>query len=227
MPNLDLVENLRMAGEKKKPLLDEVEKISEMANFVYVRQKGPYGNGTPLLNVQHIVGDEPFIYTWSDDFIVAEPSRFKQLISTYEKYGGSVLGSIKATKDEDYDRYGFTGGEMLEDGVMRVKEVIEKPGKENSPSDLANVSGFLFTPDIFSYLKKAQENLKEGQEFYYNDALKLMLNDGKPVFAKEIKDGKYYDTGNKLEYLKTVVEFALKHPDLSVKFREYLASLKI
>ena len=80
---------------------------------------------------------------------------------------------------------------------------------------------------IFSYLKKAQENLKEGQEFYYNDALKLMLNDGKPVFAKEIKDVKYYDTGNKLEYLKTVVEFALKHPDLSVKFREYLASLKI
>ena len=226
-PNLDLIENLRMAGEKKKHLLDEVEKISEMANFIYVRQKGPYGNGTPLLNVQHIVGDEPFIYTWSDDFIVANPSRFKQLIATYEKYGGSVLGSIKATKDEDYDRYGFTGGDTLDDGVMRVREIIEKPGKENAPSDLANVSGFLFTPEIFKYLHQAQENLKEGEEFFYNDALKLMMNDGNEIYAKEIKDGKFYDTGNKLEYLKTVVEFALKHPELSGKFREFLKSLEI
>lgn len=226
-PNLDLIENLRMGGEKKKALLEEVEKISEMANFIYVRQKGPYGNGTPLLNVQHIVGDEPFIYTWSDDFIVADPSRFKQLISTYEKYGGSVLGSIKAKKDEDYDRYGFAGGEMIEEGVMKVKEVVEKPGKDNAPSDLANVSGFLFTPDIFTYLKEAQDNLGEGDEFYYNDALKLMLADGKDIYAKEIKDGKYYDTGNKLEYLKTVVEFALKHPDLSEKFKAFLKSLEI
>lgn len=227
MPNLDLIENLRMAGEKKKPLLEEVEKISEVANFIYVRQKGPYGNGTPLVNVRHIVGDEPFIYAWSDDFIVAHPSRFRQLIATYEKYGGSVLGSIKATKDEDYERYGFTGGDMVEEGVMRVREIMEKPGKENAPSDLANVSGFLFTPDIFEYLTRAQENLNEGDEFYYNDALKLMLADGKEIYAKEIKDGKYYDTGNKLEYLKTVVEFALQHPELNVKFREYLKSLKL
>jgi len=226
-PNLDLIENLRMGGEKKKLLLAEVEKISEMANFIYVRQKGPYGNGTPLMNVQNIVGDEPFIYTWSDDFIVANPPRFRQLIATYEKYGGSVLGSMKATKDEDYDRYGFTAGEMVEDGVMKVREIIEKPGKENAPSDFANVSGFIFTPDIFKYLRQAQDNLKEGEEFFYNDALKLMLNDGNEIYAKEIKDGKFYDTGNKLEYLKTVVEFALKHPDLSDKFREYLASLKI
>lgn len=227
MPNLDIIENLRAGGEKKKHLLDEVEKISELANFIYVRQKGPYGNGTPLLNVQHIVGDEPFIYTWSDDFIVAQPSRFRQLIETYEKYGGSVLGSIKAIKDEDYDRYGFSGGDMVGDGVMKIKEVVEKPGKGNAPSDLANVSGFLFTPDIFTYLKEAQENLKEGEEFYYNDALKLMLSDGKEIFAKEIKDGKFYDTGNKLEYLKTVVEFALKHPELHDKFREFLKSLDI
>lgn len=226
-PNLDLIENLKMGGEKKKHLLDEVEKISNMANFVYVRQKGPYGNGTPLLNVKHLIGDEPFIYTWSDDFIVASPSRFKQLIATYEKYGGSVLGSIKATKDDDYDRYGFAGGTMVEDGVMKVDKIIEKPGKNNAPSDLANVSGFLFTPDIFKYLQKAQDNLREGDEFYYNDALKLMLEDGKDIYAKEVKDGKYYDTGNKLEYLKTVVEFALKHSELNGKFREYLKSLNI
>lgn len=226
-PNLDLIENLKMGGEKKRHLLEEVEKISNLANFVYIRQKGPYGNGTPLMNVKHLIGDEPFIYTWSDDFIKAEPNRFKQLISAYEKYGVSCLASLRATKDEDYDRYGFTGGKMIEDGIMDVATIIEKPGKENSPSDLANVSGFLFTPDIFNYLDKVLENLKEGQEFYYNDALKLMLEDGKKVLAVEIKNGKFYDTGNKMEYLKTVVETALGRQDIGEKFKEYLKSLAI
>jgi UTP--glucose-1-phosphate uridylyltransferase len=226
-PNLDLIENLRMGGEKKRPLLEEVEKIANLANFVYVRQKGPYGNGTPLLNVKHLIGDEPFIYAWSDDFIVSRPNRFTQLIDVYEKYGGSVLGSIKATKDEDYNRYGFSGGVKMEDGVIKANVIIEKPGKENTPSDLANVSGFLFTPDIFKYLEAARDELKVGEELYYNNALKLMLADGKDVYAAEIKGGKYYDTGNKLEYLKTVVEFALRHPEVGDKFREYLKNLKI
>src|SRR3989344_3394681 len=99
-----------------------------MANFVYVRQKGPYGNGSPLLNVRSIVGDEPFIYTWSDDFIVAKPSRFKQLIAAYETYGGSCLASIRATKDRDYDRYGFVGGDEVAPGIIEAKTIIEKPG---------------------------------------------------------------------------------------------------
>mgnify|MGYP001571446793 CR=1 FL=1 len=227
-PNLDLIENLRMGGEKKRYLLEEVEKISNLANFVYVRQKGPYGNGTPLLNVRHLIGNEPFIYTWSDDFIVAEPkSRMRQLIEAYEKYGSTCLGSIRATKDEDYDRYGFTGGKMLEDGIMDVNKIIEKPGKEKAPSDLGNVSGFLFTPDIFDYLDEILEKLDDGEELYYNNALNHMLKDNKRILAVEIKGGKYYDTGNKLEYLKTVVEFALKHKDLNGEFRNYLKSLKI
>ena len=221
-PSMELVENLRMGGEKKLPLLQETERISDMANFIYVRQKGPYGNGTPLLNVRHIVGDEPFIYTWSDDFIKASPTRFRQLIEIYEEYDCSVLASIKAKKDEDYERYGFAGGNEIRDGLIDVKTIIEKPGKENAPSDLANVSGSIFTPDVFDYLDQAVENLNEGDELYYNDLLKLMLHDGKRVLAAEIKDGKYYDTGNKLEYLKTVVEFALEHPEIKDKFSAYL-----
>ncbi len=225
--NLDLLENLRQGGEKKRPLLEEIENISSMANFVYVRQKGPYGNGTPLMNVRHLIGNEPFIYTFSDDFIVATPSRFKQMIAIYEKYGCSVLGSVKATKDEDYDRYGFAGGKEIEDGIIDANVIIEKPGKQNAPSDLANVSGFLFTPDIFEYLEKLLEELREGEEFYYNDALKRMLSDGKRILAAEIKGGKYYDTGNKLEYMKTVVEFALKHDDISQDFKKFLKELKV
>ncbi|MDP4010932.1 MAG: sugar phosphate nucleotidyltransferase [Candidatus Roizmanbacteria bacterium] len=226
-PSKELVENLKRGGDAKKHYLDEVQAISEMANFIYVRQKGPYGNGTPLLNVRHLIGNEPFIYTWSDDFITAKPSRFKQLISAYEKYGCTALASIRVEDDEDYDRYGFTGGKQIEPCIMDIDKIVEKPGKEHAPSNLANVSGYIFTPEIFGYLDKAMEKLNEGDELYYNAALKLMLEDGKRMLAVEIKDGKYYDTGNKMEYLKTVVEFALKHPDLNGDFRNYLKSLNL
>lgn len=226
--NLDLIKNLEIGGEKKRPLLEEVRKISSMANFIYVRQKGPYGNGTPLLNVRHLIGDEPFIYSFSDDFIIAKPkSRFKQMIELYEEFGCSVLSSVRATKDEDYDRYGFAGGKEIRNGLIDADKIMEKPGKNASPSDLANVSSTLLTPDIFQYLNKAQENLNEGEELYYNDALKLMLDDGKRVLAAEIKDGKYYDTGNKLEYMKTVVELALEHKDVNGEFRKFLKGLDL
>ncbi len=226
-PSTDLIENLKMGGEKKKPLLDSVMKISTMANFAYVRQKGPYGNGTPLMNVRHLIGDEPFIYTWSDDFIAADPSRFKQLLEAYQKYGYSCMASVRAKSDADYDRYGFAAGNEIEPGVIDCTTIIEKPGKANAPSDLANVSGFLFTPDIFEYLDTVLANLKPGDEFYYNDALKLMLKDGKHVLATEIKNGKYYDTGNKLEYMKTQIEFALKDPSMNGDLKEFIKSLQI
>ena len=226
-PSLELIENLRNGGDNKLLFIEEVEKIASMANFVYIRQKGPYGNGTPLLNVAAIIGDEPFIYTWSDDFIKADPSRFRQLIDVYGEYGCSVLGGVRVRKEEDYDKYGFAGGKELKDGLIEVDTVVEKPGKKNSPSDLATVSGFIFTPDIFEYTEKVLANLREGEELYYNDALKLMLSAGKRVLAKEIKGGKYYDTGNKLEYMKTVVELGLEHKDINGEFREFLKGLKI
>src|SRR3989338_3641651 len=90
-PSLELIENLRNGGESKLKFIEDVERIATLANFVYIRQKGPYGNGTPLLNVEAIVGDEPFIYTWSDDFIKSEPSRFRQLLNVYNEYNCSVL----------------------------------------------------------------------------------------------------------------------------------------
>lgn len=226
MPNRELVENLKMGGEKKKPLMEQLERVAGLANIAYVRQKGPYGNGTPLMNVAHLI-DEPFIYTWSDDFIVSSPSRFKQLIAAYEKYQVTCLGSIKITKDEDYDRYGVAGGKVVEDGIIDVETIIEKPGKSKAPSDLANVSGYVFTPEIFNYLEKAKANLGENDELYYNDALKLMLQDCKKIYAVEVKGGKYYDTGNKLEYMKTMVDFGLMHPEIGAEFKAFLKTLKL
>lgn len=227
-PSMELIENLRMGGEKKLPLLMEIEKISDMANFFYVRQKGPYGNGTPLMNVRKIIGDEPFIYTWSDDFIKAEPvSRYRQMIEAYEEFGCSILPTVRVKDEADYERYGFAGGQEISHGLIDVETLIEKPGKASAPSQLATVTGALFTPEIFDYLDRALENLGEGDELYYNDMLKLMLNDKKRIIACEIKGGKYYDTGNKLEYVKTVVEFALKHQDISENFRAFLKNLDL
>ena len=224
-PSQDLVNNLRQGGESKKPLLDEIRAISEMANFIYVRQKGLYGSGTPLLNVEHIIGDEPFIYTWSDDFIVSEPLRFQQMIDAYEEFNCPILSTVKASSDKDYDRYGFAAGNPLRDGIIEVNKIVEKPGKEAAPSDMATCSGFLLTPDIFKYLHQSFDILEEGKEFFANGALDLMVNDGKRVIAKEIENAKYYDAGNKLEYLKTVVDFALRREDIKDDFRRYLVDL--
>lgn len=222
-PNEDLLSNLRQGGPKKEPIVQELESIADMANFIYVRQKGPYGNGTPLLNVEHLVSGEPFVYTWSDDFIVAHPLRFRQILDVFDRYGAPVLGGVRTMTDADFVRYGFAAGQELGGGVIDVEAIIEKPGRrEDSPSDLATVSGFVLTPDIFQYVHRAVAQMTEGAELYYNDALKLMLADGKRVLAAEIQNATYYDAGDKLDYLKCVVDIALQHRDIGAGFKDYL-----
>jgi UTP--glucose-1-phosphate uridylyltransferase len=211
---------------KKEKLRKEVERIGNLANFAFVRQKGPYGNGTPLMNVRHLIEDEPFLYLWGDDFIEAKPvSRTRQLIHTYQTYNCSVLGCIRARVEEDYTKYGFAAGKEIEPGLVDVRETVEKPGKAKAPSNLATVSGFLLTPDIFEYLDIRLKTIRAGEELYYNDMLTLMLADGKRILAKEIEGGKYFDTGNKLEYMKTVVEFGLRHPEIGEEFGKWIKEL--
>jgi UTP--glucose-1-phosphate uridylyltransferase len=217
----DLRVNLKQGN--KLELLEETKKISSLANFAYVRQKGPYGNATPLLNIEHLVGDEPFIYTWGDDFINATPPRFSQMVSLYQKRPGIVLACIKAKNEEDYKKYGFVGGKEEEPGLIRMNKVIEKPGsRESSPSNIATVSGYIFEPTLFDYLRNDLKNLKPGQEFWMQPAIQKMMDEGRDVWALEIKNGKFYDTGNKMEYLKTVIDFALEREDLGDGLRNYL-----
>jgi UTP--glucose-1-phosphate uridylyltransferase len=217
----DLRANLKQGN--KLDLLEEVKRISGLANFAYVRQKGPYGNATPLLNVEHLIGDEPFIYAWGDDFIKASPPRFSQLVSTYEERAGLVLACIRAQEEGDYKKFGFVGGEEEAPGLIRMNKIIEKPGsRKESPSDIATVSGYLFEPALFDYLREDLKTLQKGQEFWMQPAIQKMMNDGKDVWALEIKNGKFYDTGNKLEYLKTVVDFALENNEIGDEFRRYL-----
>lgn len=218
----------RLEKDGKLEMLEEVRRISELANFVYVRQKEALGNGHALLVAKEIVGDEPVVMLWGDDFVSAKPSRTKQMIEAYEKYGTSILSGIRTTNPADTKKYGYVGGKAVADGVIEVSEFIEKPGPEKAPSNLAVVSGFLFTPDIFEALERAiPDTIDKGNELYYVDGVNNMIADGKKVHAMEVKNGKYYDCGSKVGYLKTVVDHGLLHEDVSEEFKTYLKSLKI
>lgn len=222
LPDEDLLNNLRAGGEKKKHYIDELDRIANLANFAYVRQKGPYGNATPLRDASHLIGDEPFIYMFADDFVVGEQSRTEQLVATFEKTGGCVL-ACKAVEDEGgYDRYGIVGGEPAGDGLIRMNRIIEKPGKDAAPSNLASIGGYLLTPDMLPYLEKAAEQHESG-ELMIQPAMQAMMDDGHIFHAKEI-EGAYYDTGDKLEYVKTVIDFALQRDDIGDDVRQYLRS---
>jgi UTP--glucose-1-phosphate uridylyltransferase len=222
-PSQDLLANLIAGGESKKHYIDEIEEISNLANFVYIRQKGPYGNATPLLNTAHLISNEPFIYAYADDLTVATPNAFQQMITLYEELGGGILPSIKITNDKDYSRYGVLGGEQVRDDVIKISSIIEKPGKDAAPSDFASVGGYLFTPEIFDYLEKGLRELPEGKEFYVTDSIiEPMLQDGKEFYGCIIQNSQRYDTGDKLEYIKTVIDFALQRDDIKDDVLEFL-----
>lgn len=217
----DLRANLKQAG--KLELLEQTKKISDIANFAYVRQKGPYGSATPIMNAQHLIGDEPFIYTYADDLLVASPNHFAQLIAQYEQVQAPVLPCLHISSAEEYERYGVIGGEPESDGLVRMSTIVEKPGKENSPSDLASIGGYLLTPEIFSYLEKdlAQHDASKG-EFQIQPAMRAMIADNKPLYGMRVEGATYYDTGNKLEYLKTVIDFGLKDQNMGADLQAYL-----
>lgn len=223
VPSEELLANLRAGGEKKKPYIDEIEAVSNLANFIYVRQKGPYGNATPLACAAHLIGeDEPFIYAFADDFIVASPSRFEQMIAAAERYDGGVFSCKSVVNDSEYDRYGIVAGETVGEGIIKMSRVIEKPGKDNAPSNLATVSSYVFTGKFFDYLDKAKEAYDGAGEFMLQPVVQQMIDDGHSYYACEIQNGTYYDTGDKLEYLKTVIDFGLSHEELGPELRAHL-----
>ena len=223
VPSEELLANLRAGGEKKKPYIDEIEAVSNLANFIYVRQKGPYGNATPLACAAHLIGeDEPFIYAFADDFIVASPSRFEQMIAAAERYDGGVFSCKSVVNDSEYDRYGIVAGETIGEGIIKMSRVIEKPGKDNAPSNLATVSSYVFTGKFFDYLDKAKEAYDGAGEFMLQPVVQQMIDDGHSYYACEIQNGTYYDTGDKLEYLKTVIDFGLSHEELGPELRAHL-----
>lgn len=221
LPTEELLVNLREGGPKKQPYIEQVEKLAGMANFIYVRQKGPYGNATPLLSAAHLIGDEPFIYKFADDFFTASANSTEQMINVYQEHGGGVFACKRAELDKEYDSYGFAAGESVTEGLIRMQQIIEKPGKERAPSALASVSNYLLPGKVMEYVERGIQS-HDGGEFTFQPFVQQMIDDGFEFYAKEITNARFYDTGNPLEYLKTTVDFGLAHPEFGEALRDYI-----
>lgn len=223
VPNAELLQNLEAGG--KTDLLEKTHAISELANFVYIRQKGLYGNGTPVLSAEPVIENEMFAVMWGDEFIYSNPPRLSQMIKVYEKYGGAVISAVRIPNKDDLQRYGIADVESVEGNVYKIKHIVEKPHPDKAPSNLATHGAYILPPEIFDILR--QQKPGTGGEIYLPEAIAALIKTGYPVYACEIENGKYYDTGNKLEYMKTVVELALQHPDINGEFRKFLKTLNI
>ncbi len=222
-PSQDLVQNLEMGN--KQALLEATRRVGDMANFIYVRQKGPYGNGTPVLAAESIVGDEPFAVLWGDEFIDARPRRLKQMIDAYQKYGGIIISGVRITKKADLKRYGIADITQVEGNVYKINHIVEKPDPDKAPSNLATHGAYILPPSIFRALKELKPG--QGGELWLTDAINVLRDEGVPVYAVEIENARYFDTGNKFEYLKTVTTLALEHEELGPDYKEYLKSLDL
>ncbi|MDD5110626.1 MAG: UTP--glucose-1-phosphate uridylyltransferase [Patescibacteria group bacterium] len=205
---------LKVRGKPKAG--EQIRKIAEMANFIYVRQKGPYGNGTPVLNARHLIGDEPFAVVWGDDIwhCPGKP-HIAQMIEVFERYHDPVI-SLKTTDDEGTKRYGIVEGPEVQPEVIQINAIIEKPGPERAKTRLAALGGYVFTPDIFEALTDTP--LGRDGELWLVDAIANLLK-RRPIYGKII-DGEYYDTGNLLGWLKANVEFALRDPKIGPTFQQ-------
>ncbi len=200
---------------------EQIKSIAEMANFVYVRQKGnPRGSGRPVLNASHLLGDEPFFVFFADDFFRSETPRALQLLEAYQQTGKAVISGIEVNK-ADADKYGMVKlGKQINQNIYEVLELIEKPGQQETPSTIASVGGYLLTSDILPILN--QEKISQRGEIELSEAINGLAQQDQVV--TRIIDGVYHDTGNKIKYLEAVVDTALTHPDISTEFRDYLVN---
>lgn len=212
----------RLMKQGKKDLLEQIKDIGKLASFVYIRQKGPYGNATPVLNAERLIGDEPFAVVFGDDVYDGKVPRLKQMIDVYEKYRDPVIGVVNVGAEET-KRYGIIDpGAKVERRVYQLKSVVEKPGPEKAPSRLAATAGYILTPDIFDEIRKLKPG--HGGEYVTLDAIHRLMK-RRPVYACEV-EGTYYDTGSKIGWLKANFEMALRRPDMAAEARSLVKKLR-
>jgi UTP--glucose-1-phosphate uridylyltransferase len=209
----------------KTEQLAEVRKISNLINFAYVRQGEPLGLGHAVLVTRALVGDEPFAVILGDDVIDADPPAIKQMIDVFSEVGGPVLAVERVPRNEisSYGVVALDERASLRPGVYQVKDLVEKPPRDEAPSDLAIIGRYILTPDIFASLAETVSD-RTGEIQLTNGLRHLVRH--RPIYACEVK-GVRHDTGNKLGFLKAVVYFALRRPDLAGPFSDYLSSVAV
>ena len=211
--SFELEHSLEKTGKKDR--LEEVRRISEMANFIYVRQKGPYGNGTPLLSAATVIGDEPFVYAFGDDLVKSKVSFTKQLIDLYKKEHAPMIG-VQEVSPEVVDRYGIVKyrgkGPDLED-------IVEKPDKSEAPSLHADFGRMILNREIVDILARTDRG--KGDELWIIDAIRNYIKEGGRFLAKEVEDGKWITTGDPENYLRAILAYAADCPELKNVLNEF------
>lgn len=217
--SIEFETELRAKGKEESA--DTIKAIAELANFIYIRQKGDIkGNAVPVINAEHLIGDEPFMYFFADDFYTGEVSYAAQLAAVYEKTGKSVV-CLREISDEDTHRYGVVGiKEDLGDGLYKIEGYYEKPGPKAAPSRLACVCGYALSPSIKKYL--SMNNVSPRGEVEMAEAIDKLSRE-EDVYGIVIK-GEYHDTGSPELYIQTLVNIALQDPQYGSKLRDHLRS---
>jgi UTP--glucose-1-phosphate uridylyltransferase len=214
-----------LEAKGKTDMLAMVRGISDMINVAYIRQKEALGLGHAILRAKELVGNEPFAAVLSDDVIASEKPCIRQLLDVYETHGASVVALMEVPPDQ-LSAYGVVDAEPVagtNGTLFRIRNLVEKPKKEDAPSNLAIIGRYVLTPDIFQCVESIEPG--SGGEIQLTDGLKYMLRE-RPIFGLKF-EGKRYDAGDKLGFLKATVEFALQREDLGPQFREYLKGLCI
>jgi UTP--glucose-1-phosphate uridylyltransferase len=206
----------------KTELLAEIRKISNLINFSYVRQGEPLGLGHAVLVTRPLVGDETFAVILGDDVIDADPPALQQMIDVHNEVDGPVL-AVERVPHTDVSSYGIIDAEEVKPGVYRIRDLVEKPARAEAPSDLAIIGRYILTPDIFPALEATATD-RTG-EIQLTNGLRRLLKD-RPIYGCRI-NGVRHDTGNKLGFLKAVVYFALRRPDIAGPFSEYLRTIDL
>lgn len=204
--------------KNKLEQLNEVHRISKLAKFVFVRQNKMLGNGHAVLMAKEVVGDEPFLLCWGDDFFESKVPVARQLMDAYYRCKSSVIGAlpVPAEKTNKYGMMKPLG--KIKKKTFQISGIVEKPMPGKSPSNYGMFGGAVLTPDIFRYLEKSKPT--HGGEIVYTEGVNLMARRAK-VFAHHL-NGRYWDTGDKAEYIKANIHFALKHKELRESIRQYI-----
>lgn len=214
----ELEQWLELSG--KTEALAEIREVAELANFIYIRQKGPYGNGTPVLNARHLIGNEPFVVVFGDDIFVSDGKpRVAQLLETFAKYENPVMTAI-TVDDEGTKQYAVVDGSEVEPNVYRVEKMVEKPGPEAMSSRIGVIGGYVLTPDVFAAL---EETPVRAGELWLPDAI-ANLGKKRPLYAKKV-DATYYDIGSKVGWYAANLELGLKHGEMREDLKKLIQKL--
>jgi UTP--glucose-1-phosphate uridylyltransferase len=206
--------------QHKHDLLKEVQTVSEMADIHYIRQRDPLGLGHAVSVAREHVGSEPFAVLLGDDIMADESRLIRSMLDVHERYGRSVL-ALKEVRREEISAYGCVTPEGVDDGLVRVRSIVEKPTAEEAPSNLAVIGRYVFTPEIFDAIDRIEPGA--GGELQLTDAIGLLL-ETQTVYGRVFEKGRY-DIGQKIDFLRANIELGLDRPDIGPELRAFLIEL--